>query len=76
MEEQKGKKEMKRISIVMILVLSLVLCGCGMDSTGSWYTDHIYVDDMTGVNYIWINTDSGVTMCPRYNADGSLYVGK
>lgn len=67
---------MKRISIVMILVLALVLCGCRMDSTGSWYTDHIYVDKDTKVNYIWINTDSGVTMSPRYNADGSLYVGK
>lgn len=33
---------------------------------------HIYIDAETGVNYIMTNGDE--VCCPRYNADGSLYV--
>lgn len=65
----------KLVTAVLILVMTLSLAGCSMDSTGSWYKVHTYVDD-NGVNYIWINTDSGVTITPRYNTDGSLYVTK
>lgn len=37
------------------------------------------VDEDTGVNYIVVSGELysnsiGLTMCPRYNADGSLYV--
>ena len=37
------------------------------------------VDEKTGVNYLIVSYSprmdtAGVTMCPRYNADGTLYV--
>lgn len=72
---------MKKL-IVIIIAAALILSGCsadmtgstcGADVTGSRYVVHTYVDDKTGVNYFWVNTDSGVSICPRYNADGSLY---
>lgn len=72
----KEKNMKKKISLILAIIMIMGLCGCGIDGTGSWYTDYIYVDSKTGVNYIWINTDSGVTMQPRYNADGTLYVTK
>lgn len=39
------------------------------------------VDDDTGVNYVVVGTELGggyrsISICPRYNADGSLYVSK
>ncbi len=41
------------------------------------------VDDETGVNYVVVSIDSGrvaggkgISIYPRYNADGSLYVSK
>ena len=36
------------------------------------------VDENTGVNYVVVsnNSNADVAICPRYNADGSLYVGK
>lgn len=40
------------------------------------------VDDETGVNYVVISMERtasggrGISVCPRYNADGSLYVSK
>lgn len=68
--------DMKKKIILLTLIVILTMCSCGVDSTGSAYTEHIYIDKKTGVNYIWINTNSGVTMCPRYKADGSLYIKK
>lgn len=67
----------KRIGLLFITIL-LTLCftGCGVDATGSTYKFHTYVDKETGVNYIWLNSDSGVDIQPRYNDDGSLYVTK
>ena len=35
---------------------------------------HIYVDDETGVNYVVFYESSKGGICPRYNADGTLYV--
>lgn len=36
------------------------------------------VDEGTGVNYVVVSYDdphgSGIAICPRYNADGTLYV--
>lgn len=50
------------------------------NENGNYYTMKV-VDDMTGVNYVVVGTDLGggyrsVSICPRYNADGSLYVSK
>lgn len=38
------------------------------------------IDEKTGVNYIVVSGErygrpAGITICPRYNADGSLYTG-
>lgn len=40
------------------------------------YAKIYYVDSETGVNYIIFQhySTSNVGVCPRYNADGSLYV--
>ena len=35
-----------------------------------------YVDKETGVNYILYFRFGHVAICPRYNADGSLYITK
>lgn len=44
------------------------------------YNTLCVVDEDTGVNYIVVsmsraNTDYCIAICPRYNADGTLYVG-
>lgn len=53
-----------------------------------WYENgngnmHTYkvVDEDTGVNYVVVEGNTGgghrgVTMCPRYNSDGTLYISK
>ena len=51
----------------------------GQNENGCYNTAYV-VDEKTGVNYIVVSAQSysnaiTVTMCPRYNADGSLYVG-
>lgn len=53
------------------------------NQNGSYSTLNI-VDEKTGVNYIVVcdyrmtysTPSEGIAMCPRYNADGSLYVSK
>ena len=39
------------------------------------YTGTI-VDSKTGVNYIVVDNDKSIDICPRYNSDGTLYVSK
>lgn len=34
----------------------------------------LYIDTETGVQYFVMNEGVSSAMCPRYNADGSLYV--
>lgn len=40
---------------------------------------YIVKDDDTGVNYVVVvcgaNIPNGIAVCPRYNADGTLYTG-
>ena len=67
----------KRLVTLLVAGLTmLTFAGCKVDATGGLYTEHIYVDGATGVNYIEINSNSGVAITPRLNADGSLYVSK
>lgn len=43
------------------------------------YDVYTIVDDKTGVNYLVLtrwNTGGEIAICPRYNADGSLYVSE
>lgn len=34
----------------------------------------VFIDTETGVQYFVMNTSNAGAICPRYNADGSLYV--
>ena len=46
-------------------------------SNKNYYDKFIIVDSITGVNYIVIECcNKAVSMTPRLNADGSLYVSK
>lgn len=36
----------------------------------------VIVDSKTGVNYIVVDNDKSIDICPRYNSDGTLYVSK
>lgn len=38
------------------------------------YSTYILVDVVTGVNYIVYQTGEGVSIAPRYNLDGTLYL--
>lgn len=47
------------------------------NENGAYKTLYV-VDEITGVNYIvvgteWGNEYNGIAICPRYNADGTLY---
>lgn len=72
---------MKRKLILTFLIIALLMLG-GCTESMVYSTDiigdyaiNVYVDEETGVNYIWIHTpNSGTTITPRYNADGTLYV--
>lgn len=72
---------MKRKLIATFLIITLLILGGCSDSlvqsidSISNYSINVYVDEETGVNYIWVHTlDGGATITPRYNADGTLYV--
>ena len=73
------------IAVVLVAIISAVIMGmCGASETQSASSDspriaeypsegiRIFVDPVTGVNYMTIYYTDGI--CPRYNADGSLYV--
>ena len=71
---------MKKVLIlVMCLVMVLVMMGCGdsepneVNASGLYA---IYVDEDTGVNYIFYKSGYGGGLSPRYNADGTLYVSE
>ena len=65
---------MKKIIVLLIAaVLCLMLCGCSKSESGTAFIQ-FYRDPATGVNYVRALTGYGVSICPRYNPDGSLYV--
>lgn len=57
--------------ISLCLISILLLTGCS--SVDKYET---YVDADTGVNYLVVSTVEGVSITPRLNDDGSLYVTK
>lgn len=61
---------MKKLLIALLVIATLMLVGCGMSFEGG-VDIHFERDNETGVYYVVSN--SGV--CPRYNADGTLYTG-
>lgn len=66
---------MKKIIVLLVAaVLCLMLCGCSKSGSGTVFVQ-FYEDPATGVNYVRALSGYGVAICPRYNPDGSLYVG-
>lgn len=47
-----------------------------VSNAGFFGSIHAVVDNETGVNYIVVERNSGVSITPRFNADGSLYVSE
>ena len=39
-------------------------------------TFYEYEDTVTGVHYLIFMSSRGISMCPRYNADGTIYVSE
>lgn len=67
---------MKKVIILLMIFSILGLTACRVDTTGTIYDIHKYIDPETGVNYIWINTGNGVAMYPRLNSDGTIYISE
>ena len=44
-----------------------------MKNLGSFISVSTYKDEETGVEYIVFKSGYGAGVCPRYNADGTLY---
>lgn len=61
---------MKKLIIALLVAVALMLSGCGVE-VGSGIDIHFERDNKTGVYYVL--SDYGI--CPRYNADGTLYTG-
>lgn len=73
------------LALAAIVVTMTVTClaGCAskysqaleqdLDKT-SW--PYVYTDPGTGVQYLVASNTYGCGICPRYNADGSMAVGK
>lgn len=62
---------MKRLIFILLVIATLMLTGCGAE-VGDGIDIHFERDSKTGVYYV-VSSDGGV--CPRYNADGTLYTG-
>ena len=62
---------MKKLIIVLLVAVALMLSGCGAEFNGG-VAVHFERDKETGVYYV-VGSDGGI--CPRYNADGTLYTG-
>lgn len=71
---------MKRVILIFIVVMILLMCGCESGLELSRESDsedrfiQFYVDPETKVEYVLYHAGYAEGVCPRYNADGSLYV--
>ena len=83
--------KLKTIIIACIFTVAGIIVGCASTTTHAsdnknfeikYENDrvsyHIYttVDKETGVNYIIASHGDCISIIPRYNADGSLYISK
>ena len=69
---------MKKYIIAIIVSILLILGLCGWKRVDHKNLDAftsigIYEDEETGVEYIVFHVGYGTGVCPRYNADGTLY---
>ena len=77
---------MKKAIITIVAVASMGLATCGAFATQeeplqiyrqikrNGIVTYKILDLDTGVNYVVVKTKDGIAICPRYDADGSLYV--
>jgi len=83
------KKRIVIIILCVLVILSVFISGCVLASETSEhpyssltpfiiseidYGVIIYVDSVTGVNYMIFSGYRKSGICPRYNVDGTLYV--
>ena len=54
-------------------VVEITVNGDRKDGIKGYEVD-LYIDSETGVQYFVMNYGNAGAICPRYNADGSLYV--
>lgn len=69
---------MKKYIIAIIVSILLILGLCGWkrvdhEDLGGFISVSTYKDEETGVEYIVFKSGYGAGVCPRYNADGTLY---
>ena len=71
------KSSLKKALVLLSVVISFTV-GCSTTAkTQLEYSNsncRTVVDYSTGVNYIIYDNTGRAGMCPRYNADGTLYV--
>lgn len=70
------RTEMKRMMIIVFAIIMILLSGCErnreVDSKDTYV--EFYIDPKTKVEYVIYNGGYAGGICPRYNADGSLYL--
>ena len=77
----------KMVFGVAIVVAFFIGTACSVPGLAAAYSDNVaataiiyepFIDKQTGVNYWVIRSqyNSDMAMCPRYNADGTLYTGQ
>ena len=81
---------MKKLLIVSIIAM-VALTGCGYEKgevllgnnfiVKSVVRDeeksiYIVMDKKSGVNYYWITSGQGISLCPTYNKEGKVVVDK
>ena len=74
------------ITVVLVAIISAVIMGMWLNDNSSneqipqlktinTECMFIYIDQVTGVNYMMMYAYGGYGgVCPRYNADGTLYI--
>lgn len=65
---------MKRL-IALLIAIAILLAGCGVTYENTAGV-HFWKDTATGVYYVVHESNNGIGVCPRYNADGTLYTGE
>lgn len=60
--------------IIACIVITSALSGCRRSTKINALHVSFYRDPVTGVNYVVFNNDHGSSICPRFNADGTLFV--
>ena len=78
------KKFLFGLALVAMFFIGLACSKNSLASFGSFESAELtilhepFIDEETGVNYLIFRVayTSEISVCPRYNADGTLYTGK